>query len=289
MDNKSYTFKFNDIPFIDYPIHLKCKDKDKYYNFKKIINLCYLPYSRSYQLNHRSTQAQYFDLLLELGHFKLLGLDYTFIPELPIINTDKLNDPDRNYYLLDYFIPDLSLCIELDSDYHNPIKDKLKDLFLASIGIDVYRIYNFQVDTKDKVDSLVQYIRGKDDKPFSIDYSNLIDEYKGYELDQIIQKYGKLYFIRPKWRPVIELFCSLSPEFKDAIEIEGKTCMIEFTLDEIWELTREVLPVNRKKVESYYSLINYLKKFGIELKINSNGGRFTSENNPSKNRQHTNF
>ena len=88
--------------------------------------------------------------------------------------------------------------------------------------------------------------------------------------------------VKPKWRSVIELFCSLSPEFKDAIEIEGKTCMIEFTLDEIWELTREVLPVNRKKVESYYSLINYLKKFGIELKINSNGGRFTSENNPSK-------
>ena len=288
MDNKSYSFKFNDIPFIDYPIYLKCKDKDEYYNFKKIINSCHLPYSRPYQLNHRSTQSQYFDLLLDLDHFKLLGLDYKFIPELPIINTDKLNDPDRNYYLLDYFIPSKSLAIELDSDYHDPIRDKLKDLFLASIGIDVYRIYNFQVDTKDKLDSLVQYIKGKDDKPFSIDYSNLIDEYREYELNQIIQKYGKLYFIRPKWKLVIELFCKLDLKFKYAIE-NKLSYKIEFTLDEIWRLTREVLPVCRKKVESYYPLMGYLKGLGIELKINSNGGRFTSENNPSRNRQHTNF
>ena len=288
MDNKSYTFKFNDLPFIDYPIYLKCKDKDEYYNFRKIINSCHLPYSRSYQLNHRSTQAQYFDLLLELGHFKLLGLDYKFIPELPIINTDKLNDPDRNYYLLDYFIPDLSLCIELDSEYHNPVKDKLKDLFLASISIDVYRIYDFQVDTKDKVDSLVQYIRDKDDKPFSIDYSDLIDEYKEYEFNQIIQKYGKLYFIRPKWKPIIDLFCELDFKFRYAIE-NKLPYKFNFTLDEIWKLTRDKFSMKYKEVKSYYSLINYLKGLGIELKINSTGGRFTSENNPSKNRQHTNF
>lgn len=283
MNDKLYSFKFNDIPFIDYPIYLKCKDKDEYYNFKKIINSHHLPYSRPYQLNHRSTQAQYLDLLLDLDHFKLLGLDYKFIPELPIINTDKLNDPDRNYYLLDYFIPDLSLCIELDSDYHNPIKDKLKDLFLASIGIDVYRIYNFQSDTKDKLNSLVQYIENKEYKPFSIDYSSLIDEYREYELNQTIQKYGKLYFIRPKWKPVIELFCELDSKFKYAIE-NGISYNLEFTLNEIWELTREEFSMKYKEVKSYYSLMSYLKKFGIELKINSNGGRFTSENNPSKNR-----
>ena len=81
-----------------------------------------------------------------------------------------------------------------------------------------------------------------------------------------------LNHIKPKWRPVIELFCNLSNEFKDAIEIEGKFCRIKFTLDEIWNLTRDVLPISEKKLKKYYSLINYLKGFGIDLVIESTWG-----------------
>ena len=124
-----YTFKFEDIDLI-YPVYIRDKSGEKYYDLTK--SLVYSNYySRKYQLDHRSTQAQYFDLLLELDYFKLLNLNFNFILELPLINTRPDIDPNRSYYLLDYFIPDLSLCIELDSSYHdqNPIKDKLKDQF----------------------------------------------------------------------------------------------------------------------------------------------------------------
>ena len=73
-----FSFKFEDIDLI-YPVYLKCKDKEGYYNFRESITSS--DYSRKYQLNNRSTQAQYFDLLLELDYFKLLGIDYNFITE----------------------------------------------------------------------------------------------------------------------------------------------------------------------------------------------------------------
>ena len=151
-----YTFKFEDIDLI-YPVYIRDKSGEKYYSLRTTLN--HSIYSRVNQLTYRSTQAQYFDLLLELDYFKLLGIDYNFILELPLINTRPDIDPNRSYYLLDYFIPDLSLAIELDSDYHDPIKDELKDQFLASIGIDVVRINNFQLNTKSKLNSLIQYIK----------------------------------------------------------------------------------------------------------------------------------
>ena len=116
-----YTFKFEDIDLI-YPVYIRDKGGEKYYSLRTTLN--HSIYSRVNQLTYRSTQAQYFDLLLDLDYFKLLGIDYNFILELPLINTRPDIDSTRSYYLLDYFIPDLSLCIELDSDYHDPIKDK---------------------------------------------------------------------------------------------------------------------------------------------------------------------
>ena len=117
------SFKFDDIPFIEYPIHIKCKSKDKYFNLKATLtkNECH---SRTYQLNNRSLQAKYMDLLINIDYFKLLNIPYKIYREVPIINTNLNNDSTRSYYLLDYFIPDLSLCIELDSDYHVQLKIK---------------------------------------------------------------------------------------------------------------------------------------------------------------------
>ena len=260
------SFKFNDIPFIDYPVYV-LNGTGKYYNFKKVITSSI--YSRPYQLNHRSTQSQYFDLLLELGHFKLLGLDYTFIPELPIINTDKLNDPDRNYYLLDYFIPDLSLCIELDSDYHSPVKDKLKDLFLASIGIDVYRIYNFQSDTKDKLNELIQYVKSKFTNEFNLNYDGLIESFNHYieERDRLLYekrlKEDPLIVLSNKWRPVIEkLDKTIFPGVLDDI-IQKRCSTKSVTLNNIFS----IIPFVKKETRKYYPLINYLKGFNINLII----------------------
>jgi hypothetical protein len=252
-------FKFSDIPFIEYPIYLKCKNKDEYYNFKRSIVRGIR--SRTYQLTHRSTQAIKFDTLVDINYFEM-----DIIKEMVLINTNPGIDNTRSYYLLDYFIPSKSLAIELDSDYHDPIKDKLKDQFLASIGIDVYRIYNFQSDTKDKLDSLTQYIKGKDDKPFSIDYSNLIDEYREYELNQTIQKYGKLYFIRPKWRPIIvDKLIPEFPEIKNHLSsyVYEDVLNLNISLDKIYK----IIPVSRRERCKYNSLVNYLRKLGINLDI----------------------
>lgn len=193
LDN--FSFKFEDIDLI-YPVYIKCKDKEEYYDyFRKSITSS--NYSRKYQLDNRSTQAIIFDKLIELNHFKLLGIDYNFILELPLINTRPDIDSTRSYYLLDYFIPDLSLAIELDSSYHNPEHDKLKDQFLASIGIDVVRIDNFQIDTKSKLESLVKYIKEKRECKFELSYEELIEEYKEYsdkleeELSFMRSKFGK--------------------------------------------------------------------------------------------------
>ena len=259
-----YTFKFEDIDLI-YPVYIKCKDGEGYYNFRKSLTTSNIIFSRPYQLNHRSTQAQYFDLLLELDYFKLLGIDYNFIPEFPLINTNLTNDPNRSYYLLDYFIPDLSLAIELDSNYHNPEYDKLKDQFLASIGIDVVRIDNFQIDTKSKLESLVEYIKGKEEVKFELSYEELIEEYreriKYLELHKMIHALP-FSFIKKKWRSVAQILCSIDPKIKDSINNRAPYS-IQFTLNEIYEL----IPMSRKERCKYESLVRYFKTLGIEIVI----------------------
>lgn len=73
--------------------------------------------------------------------------------------------------------------------------------------------------------------------------------------------------IKPKWRPVIELFSDLNPEFKSAI-INKNYYKLEFTLDEIYQL----IPMSIKKIKSYNSLIKFLKSLNIDLIIHSNWG-----------------
>ena len=253
-----YTFKFEDIDLI-YPVYIRDKSGEKYYDLTK--SLVYSNYySRKYQLDHRSTQAQYFDLLLELDYFKLLNLNLNFILEFPLINTRPDIDPNRSYYLLDYFIPDLSLAIELDSDYHDPIKDKLKDQFLASIGIDVVRIDNFQINTKSKLESLVEYIREKKEVKFELSYEELIEEYKFYKLscdDKRIVNGIQMRVLRS-----IEKILSYKPELIEGIML-GYTQELNITLDDLYNL----IPMYEKKVKYYTYTKEGLLKLGVTLNI----------------------
>ena len=269
-----YSFKFEDIDII-YPVYVRSKnDQNKSHNFRRSIANGIR--SRKFQLDHRSIQAYLFDKLIELGHFKLLGLGYKFIPELPIINTRSDIDEFRTYYLLDYFIPDLSLCIELDSDLHNLEHDRLKDKFLNSIGIDVYRIYNFQSDTKDKLDSLVQYIRGKEKNKFELGYSDLIEYSKIRSLNEldldIYESYGMIIDdslgIKNKWKPAIMTLGNYDPNFMNAV-LTKSNYILTIGLDEIYEL----IPMDRKRTGRYNPLVNYLRSIGIELNIKSEIGR----------------
>ena len=74
--------------------------------------------------------------------------------------------------------------------------------------------------------------------------------------------------IRPKWRPVVELFCSLDSEFKRAIETG---CGYEFNIE--LDCLYDMIPASRKKSGEYTSIIRYLKKLGIDMNITSNIGR----------------
>ena len=51
-----------------------------------------------------------------------------------------------------------------------PVKDKMKDNFLNSIGIKVYREKDFQSNMKVKLDNLVQFIKSLPKCKFSVDY-----------------------------------------------------------------------------------------------------------------------
>ena len=266
------TFTIEDFN-IEYPRFIKSKDNSKYYDFKKAVLSS--NYSRTYQLNHRSTQSYLFDKLIELDYFKLLGINDKIFKEFVLINTDLDNDY-RSYYLLDYFIPSKSICIELDSDYHNIDKDNRKDKFLNSLGIKVIRINDLQNNTKEKLDKIVEFIKSNN-KEFNINYNNLIINSKNY-YDTII-KYklindkGDLYFIKDKWRPIISLLCDIDNELKDSL-LNKSYYKLEFKLDDIYKL----IPKCRKEVISYYPLINYLKKFNIDLVIILNAKYYGKSN-----------
>ena len=260
-----FSFKFEDNDLI-YPVYIKCKDKEGYYNFRKSVTSS--NYSRKYQLDHRSTQSYLFDKFIEIGYFKLLGINYNFITEMVLINTNLTNDPNRSYYLLDYFIPDLSLAIELDSDYHDPIKDKLKDQFLASIGIDVVRIDNFQINTKSKLESLVEYIKGKEEMKFELSYERLIEEFKLY----YSTCNNKCVFNKIDARVLrsIEKLLSYKPELIEGIML-GCTQGLSMNINELFDL----IPMNEKKTKYYNNLVNSLGRLGVNLSIitNSNNSK----------------
>ena len=253
-----FSFKFEDIDLI-YPVYIRDKSGEKYYDLTK--SLVYSNYySRKYQLDNRSTQAIIFDKLIELDYFKLLNLNFNFILELPLINTRLDIDSTRSYYLLDYFIPDLSLAIELDSDYHDPIKDKLKDQFLASIGIDVVRIRDFNIDTKSKLESLVEYIKRKKEMKFELSYEELIEEYKFYKLscdDKRIVNGIQMRVLRS-----IEKILSYKPELIEGIML-GYTQELNITLDDLYNL----IPMYEKKVKYYTYTKEGLLKLGVTLNI----------------------
>ena len=167
-----YSFKFEDIDII-YPVYLRSiKTSDKYYNFRSSVSTS--KYSRNHQLSSRSNQSKLFDTLIGLGYFS--NICDEIIPEVPIVNTDLENEGNYSYYLLDYFIPSKSLAIELDSDLHNLEHDRLKDKFLNSIGIKVYRVKNLMSNSVQKILGIVNAIKSTPNNQFSIDYSECIHD-----------------------------------------------------------------------------------------------------------------
>lgn len=263
-----YSFKFEDIDLV-YPIYASSNKTKAYYNFKASISSG--SHSRKYQLKNRSIQALLFDTLIDVGYFKLVGIEDEIIKEFPLINTRSDIDDNRSYYLLDYFIPSKSLCIELDSTYHDDRLDldKRKDEFLKSLGIEVLRVRDFQINTKWKLDKIVKWINESCKNEFNLIYCDLIDSYIRYETElnrkAETKKSGPLGDIRPKWRKVIGQLCSHYSELNAAIETKSK-----YTLNIHLNDLHRIYPLKYKEVRKYNPLVTQLKLLGIDLVIKSN-------------------
>ena len=260
-NNNINTFTISNFNIL-YPRFILDKTKTKFYDFKRVMSSS--NYSRTYQLNNRSIQSIQFDLLVDVDYFSI-----PIYKEFVLINTDLDNDKTRSYYLLDYFIPSKSLCIELDSDLHEELKDRLKDKFLESLGIKVLRIKDFNIDTKNKLEVIVNFIQSNPYNEFKVDYSELIEEFESLsnelKTNKLKEKYGELYFIRPKWRKIIYKLGEYDKNIISSI-LEDKTYKFSINLSEIFR----IIPTIDKRVQRYFPLINYLKSLGIEMNITSN-------------------
>lgn len=263
MINNKYEFNIENII---YPRFISSKSGD-YYDFKKV--LLNSIYGRNYQLNNRSKQSSYFDFTIDINYFQI-----NILREIPIIIENKFRpiNEERNYYLLDYLIPSKSLVIELDSDFHDPDKDKMKDEYLNKLGLEVYRIYNL---TSDDVIKLKDYINSIPDKEFKLDYSHLINNSKEYyntlEISRKIEYEGELYFIQNKWRKHAEILSEYDFNLKEKL-VNREEYKLEIKLDNIHRL----IPMIEKKVKSYYPMINYFRKLGVDINIESERrGRFS--------------
>lgn len=140
------TYTFGDFPYYQpYPVY-SVSESGKIYNIKSIIQPSLTSkkkFTRNKQLKgKRSTQARIMDALINIGYFEPLII----IPEFPVIiqNSLRLPKQEGGLYYLDYFFPQLSWCVELDSSLHDPEKDEIRDQYLERLGIHTFRILNFE-------------------------------------------------------------------------------------------------------------------------------------------------
>lgn len=91
----------------------------------------------------------------ELRVIKILdnnNIKYEFQYPVKVIDTT---------YILDFYLPEKNVCIEIDGDYHNKneqvYKDKLRDIRLSRIGVFVARFHNNELDSQ--VNPLVGFLK----------------------------------------------------------------------------------------------------------------------------------
>lgn len=176
-------YTFSDIPYYQpYPVY-SVSEKGNLYNIRSILQPSLKSrkkFTRGKQLSKRSTQAKIVDALINIGYFEGLIV----IPEFPIIIQNSLRLPGQcgGFYLLDYFFPQLSLSLELDSDYHDPGKDQIRDSYLSLLGITTFRVMNLERPQVQKTKfkefiSLLQSSTPKED-PVVFDFLGNIREFK---------------------------------------------------------------------------------------------------------------
>lgn len=165
--NYQETFTFPDIPLQPYPVY-SVSDKGHVFNFKSVVypnSTSIKKFTRKKQLSKRSMQAKIFDAFINVGYFDPL----TVYKEFPVVIQNRLRgDCEGGFFLLDYFFPELMLCVELDSDYHSEVKDKARDKYLEKIGIRTFRIKSLEKESQQKTRfrELTKFMRSLHPHPF---------------------------------------------------------------------------------------------------------------------------
>lgn len=171
-NNHLDTFFFSDIPTQPYPVY-SISESGNIYSLKNIVypeKKTAKKFTRAKQLKWRSQQAKLVDFLINIGYFYPLTVYREFL--IPIQNSLRIPGISGGYFLLDYFLPELSLALELDSSYHDVAADKLRDEYLGKLGIEVFRVYNLEkISTqtgkfKDFISLLKSRVPVQDPKPF---------------------------------------------------------------------------------------------------------------------------
>lgn len=137
--NYTDTFIFPGIDVV-YPVYA-ISESGKIINFKSVAYpnpRSIKRYTRNKQLRKRSLQAKIFDAIINIGYFAPL----TVWQEFPVVIQNSLRLPGQSgtYYYLDYYFPEVRLAVELDSDYHDPAKDRIRDQYLRNLGIETFRM-----------------------------------------------------------------------------------------------------------------------------------------------------
>jgi hypothetical protein len=150
----------------------------------------------------------------------------------------------------------------LDSSLHNSLKDEIKDEYLKSLGLNVFRENDFHIGIKDKLSKLLNYVSSLPDKETDINFS--------YTLKKIESMNGKfkkrrnlLYFMKPKWRNIVDL---LDRRLDDNIInciVNNENITIHSSISEI----SKILPSRYKSDKGCQQVINYLKSYGINIKL----------------------
>lgn len=168
----------------------------------------------------------------------------------------------------------------------NQFRDYDSIVFLGKFRVPNYVIgeFNREYRTGTDIDSYSLYqlvqaitrtrIRNHNGDPINIYFSNdwdddMINLVKDYlsnehvENKNIKETYsGMLNHIKPKWRKHAEILMELDENLKDSI-LRSQNYYFEIELSRLYKL----IPMKEKQVRSYYPMINYFRRLGIEINI----------------------
>jgi predicted CopG family antitoxin len=168
----------------------------------------------------------------------------------------------------------------------NQFRDYDSIVFLGKFRVPNYVVgeFNREYRTGTDIDSYSLYqlvqaitrtrIRNHNGDPINIYFSNdwdddMINLVKDYlsnehiEIKNTKEAYSDmLNHIKPKWRKHAEILMKLDENLKDSI-LRSQNYYFEIELSRLYKL----IPMKEKQVRSYYPMINYFRRLGIEINI----------------------